>query len=225
MAPSLGGLVAKLPIHEGDGVHAAQLLVELWHEDLDAELALAASERERATSALREVDVIAARIRRLVATAPFAGIVAEVNGEVGEYATPSPTGIPKPRVVDRIDVAPPYVLAPIDEVDAPRVHLGLPVRITLDALGRRSFPGRVQRIAPYGLDREKQARTVAVEVAFVDSPAVGELLPGYSAGVEIVSRASTTCWRWRPRCCTWWCRRRRWRSPVGTWHSPKACRC
>jgi HlyD family secretion protein len=44
----------------------------------------------------------------------------------------------------------------------------------------------VRRIAPYVLDREKQARTVDVEVEFVDPPADSKLLPGYSADVEIL---------------------------------------
>ena len=29
--------------------------------------------------------------------APFAGIVAEINGEVGEYVTPSPPAFPRRR--------------------------------------------------------------------------------------------------------------------------------
>ena len=116
--------------------------------------------------------------------APFAGIVAEVTGEQGEYSTPSPPGIPTPPAIDLIDDSCVYVSAPIDEVDAPKLRVGLSARIALDAYPGRHFPGRVRRIAPYVLEVEKQARTVEVEVAFVLPEK--SLLAGYSADAEIV---------------------------------------
>ena len=76
--------------------------------------------------------------------------------------------------------------APIDEVDGARVRVGMPARITLDAFAGQSFAGRVTRIAPYVTDREKQARTVDVEVEFTERPDGAALLPGYSADVEIL---------------------------------------
>ena len=117
--------------------------------------------------------------------APFAGVVAEINGEIGEYVTPSPPGVPTPPAVDLIDTSCLYVTAPIDEVDAALISVGLEARITLDAFRGRVFPGRVRRIAPYVLDLEKQARTVDVEVEFVDPPE-DHLLVGYSADIEAV---------------------------------------
>ena len=59
-------------------------------------------------------------------TAPFDGVVAEVNAELGEYVTPSPPGIPTPPAVDLIDDRCLYVTAPIDEVDAPEIRTGMP---------------------------------------------------------------------------------------------------
>jgi len=98
--------------------------------------------------------------------APFAGVVADISGELGEYATPSPPGIPTLPAIDLIDDSCLYVSAPIDEVDAAVVKVGQPGKITLDAIKGKQFPGRVQRIAPYVIELEKQARTVEVEVAF-----------------------------------------------------------
>lgn len=118
--------------------------------------------------------------------APFAGIVAQINGELGEYVTPSPPGIPTPPAVDLIDDSCLYVEAPIDEVDAARVQPGMPVRIGLDAFRERHFEGEVTRIAPFVRDLEKQARTVDVEVRFASVPPAVQLLTGYSADVEIL---------------------------------------
>src|SRR5262249_27775962 len=86
----------------------------------------------------RSVELARANLTRTVLRAPFAGVVAKVSGEVGEFAMPSPPGIPTPPVVDLIDDSCLYVTAPIDEVDAARVQVGQVGYITLDAFaGKR----------------------------------------------------------------------------------------
>ena len=132
-----------------------------------------------------QIRVTLAGLERTTLNAPFDGIVAEVTGEIGEVATPSPPGIPTPPAVDLIDDSCLYVSAPMDEVDAPRLKTGQPARITLDALPGQAFPGKVRRIAPYVTEVEKQARTVDVEVDF-DTPPEAALLVGYSADVEAI---------------------------------------
>jgi len=131
------------------------------------------------------VDVVKAQLEKTRLRAPFAGIIAEINGELGEFVTPSPVGVPTPPTVDLIDSSCIYISAPIDEIDAPRIRTGMTARINLDAFADRDFPGHVRRIAPYVLDQEKQARTVEIEVEF-DNPEDGLLLPGYSADVEVI---------------------------------------
>ncbi len=119
--------------------------------------------------------------------APFDGVVAEINGELGEYLTPSPPGIPTPPAIDLVDDSCFYVSAPIDEVDAAAIRVGMPARVTLDAFPGRRFPGEVKRVGTYVLDREKQARTVDVEVTFAIAPGdTLQALAGYSADVEVV---------------------------------------
>jgi len=127
-----------------------------------------------------------ARLERTVLVAPFSGVVAEVNGEIGEFVTPSPLGIQTLPAVDLVDDTCFYVSAPIDEVDAAAIRVGMEARITMDAFSGRAFKGRVRRIADYVLDREKQARTVDIEVAFGEGEAVQGLLPGYSADAEVI---------------------------------------
>jgi HlyD family secretion protein len=241
MSPSLGGQIAALPVREGDAVKSGQILLELWNEDLRAELELARrdltasrgrkdevctraevakEEGARLSSLLKEqlssveetnravgeakaqkaackaandatlvngakIDVAKARLERTMLRAPFDGVIAEINGELGEFVTPSPVGIPTPPTVDLIDASCLYISAPIDEVDAPSVTAGQPALITMDAFPDHKFPGFVRRVAPYVLDAEKQARTVEIE-AEIENPDSERLLPGYSADVEIV---------------------------------------
>ena len=159
-------------------------------ERADAE---AAAKQASCDSAGAQVAEAEARIQasradtdRTVLRAPFAGIVAEVNGEVGEYLTPSPPGIPTLPAVDLIDDSCIYVSAPIDEVDAAQLKVGMSGRVTLDAYRGRHFAGKVRRLAPYVLAVEKQARTVEVEVEFDRPGDAKHLLIGYSADIEIV---------------------------------------
>jgi HlyD family secretion protein len=148
----------------------------------------AACEAARATAeeAKSRVAVARAALERTVLRAPFDGVVAELNAELGEVVIPSPPGIPTPPAVDLIEEGCLYVLAPIDEMDAQRVLAGLPARVSLDAFPGRSFAGTVRRVAPYVLDREKQARTLDVEVEIEEAGSIQNLLPGYSADVEIL---------------------------------------
>jgi len=139
-----------------------------------------------AEQAQARLAAVRAELSRTYLRAPFAGVVAEVTGELGEIAIPSPPGIPTPPVIDLIDDSCLYVTAPIDEVDAPAVKLGMPARISVDAFPDTKFKGHVRRIAPYVLDIEKQARTVDVEVEFSDPKQTSVLLVGYSADVEII---------------------------------------
>lgn len=242
LSPATGGQVTRLSVRAGARVEQGQLLLELWNDDLSAEVLLArrdeiasvakadevclqaevadreaqrqvrlkqqnlvsedqvdravtdARARQAGCRAARtvagvsaaRVEVTQAALERTRLYAPFTGVVAEVNGELGEYVTPSPPGIPTPPAIDLIDDQCRYISAPIDEVDAPAIKAGLPVKVTLDAFRGQPFPGRVRRIAPYVLDREKQARTVEVEVELTDSEANAALLPGYSADIEVI---------------------------------------
>jgi HlyD family secretion protein len=242
ISPSIGGQIASLLVKEGDEVKAGDVLMELWNDDLLAQLEQANSEAKAVEASARQVCIMAevarreaSRLKRLkkdnltseeaadkadgearaqqsacnaalaenevskariqvVHTelertrlkAPFAGIVAEVNGEVGEFVTPSPVGIPTPPTVDLVDVSCLYVSAPIDEVDAPEIRVGMPVNISLDAMAGQLFEGSVRRIAPYVLELEKQARTVDVEVDFLCPEDCRGMLPGYSADIEVI---------------------------------------
>lgn len=132
-----------------------------------------------------QIRVSQAGIDRTVITAPFSGVIGKITGELGEFTTPSPPGIPTPPTIDLIDDRCLYVTAPMDEVDAPKIRVGQEARITLDAIPGKVFLGKIRRIAPYVTEIEKQARTVDIEVDFQQVPA-DALLVGYSADVEVV---------------------------------------
>lgn len=147
------------------------------------------SARSEIEVARANLTVQRALLEKTVLRAPFKGVVAEVNGELGEYVTPSPPGVATPPAVDLIEANCLYVEAPADEVDASALALKLPARITMDAFPDKEFAGSVSRIAPFVEDREKQARTVDVDVRFNESPSDIHLLVGYSADIEVILSA------------------------------------
>ena len=164
----------------------SQEAVERADADTAAKQASCDSAGTQVAEAEARIQAARADTDRTVLRAPFAGIVAEVNGEVGEYLTPSPPGIPTLPAVDLIDDSCLYVSAPIDEVDAAQLKVGMGARVSLDAYRGQHFKGTVRRFAPYVLAVEKQARTAEVEVEFEQPGETKHLLVGYSADIEIV---------------------------------------
>jgi len=162
-------------------------------EQLDRAITAAQAQRNfcsasRATVGVAQanVELIKATLERTIIRAPFDGTVAEINAELGEFVTPSPPGIPTLPPIDLLDVSCLYVSAPIDEVDAPQVKVGMSACVSLDAFEEKRCSGKVTRIAPYVLEKEKQARTVEVEVKLSDAKDLQNLLPGYSADIEVL---------------------------------------
>ena len=189
-------LNADIAERQAERVSKLQKQEAIAEEEVDQAMTTAKARRAECRSAWAAVDVSLARLQtvreqleRTEIYAPFTGIIAEVNGEKGEYVTPSPLGIATLPVIDLVDTSCFYITAPIDEVDAPRVKVNMTARITLDAFGKRIYPGKVKRIADYVLEREKQARTVDIEVDFVDPKDMAGLMPGYSADAEVIIEA------------------------------------
>jgi HlyD family secretion protein len=154
----------------------------------EAQSRRAACEAARADVAQAQARVKVTKVEqgRTVLVAPFDGIVADIVGELGEYTTPSPPGVATPPAIDLIDDSCLYIEAPMDEVDAPKIQVGQPARVSLDALPGKHLSGHVKRVAPYVVAVEKQARTVDVEVSLDNPDDTSHLLVGYSADVEIV---------------------------------------
>ena len=142
--------------------------------------------KEKIVVSERSLTAAKKAVERTLVYAPFDGTVAEINAELGEYVTPSPPGIPTLPAIDLMDISCLYISAPIDEVDAPKIKTGMTACVSLDAFAEKRCSGTVSRIAPYVLEKEKQARTVEVEVKLTEQKDLKELLPGYSADIEVL---------------------------------------
>lgn len=177
--------LARATLLQGEGIVSAQQLDVLESAARRARAsctaATAAQQQAQAAVALARAQLALTEVR-----APFAGVVAEVSTEVGEWITPAPPGVPIPSVIDLLDPHSIYVSAPIDEVDSRRVQVGQPVRVTVDSVPERSFAGRVVRVAPFVLDLLEQNRTVEIEVDLDEPAELAGVLPGTSADTEVI---------------------------------------
>lgn len=144
------------------------------------------AQKANIASAYANLRVAETQLKRTRLYAPFAGVIAKINGELNEYVTPSPAGTTGMTVIDLIEPGCFKVTVPIDEVDAPKVNVGMAARVSLDAWRGRVFEASVERLGAYVVDSAKQARTVEVDLTFKDKKDLKDLLVGYSADADII---------------------------------------
>lgn len=140
--------------------------------EMDLELQRLAVEQAQ----LALVDAKAA-LDEVAIFAPFDGVVTAVNFRPGEQAVPS-----LPAVV-LIDDSSFYLDVQVDELDIIRIQEGQPAVIELDAYPEADLPGRVERIAPVGMELAG-VTTFSVRVAL--EPTEIPLREGMTATVNIV---------------------------------------
>lgn len=157
------------------GFQAAQANLERLRADpRPAERAAAQAQVDSARAAR---DLAQLALDQAVLTAPFAGVIAEVNLTVGE--TPAPAR----AAVVLADLASFYVDVTVDEIDITRVSAGQPVTLTLDALTDLALPASVELIAPLALPN---AAVTSYQVRIAIPRADARVRAGMSVGADIV---------------------------------------
>ena len=139
-----------------------------------SDLALA---RAQMAAAQAELDLARLALEEATLTAPFAGTVAEVNLQAGEAL--SPTAVP----IVLADLSRFHVDVAVDEIDVPRLAVGQPVTLTLDALPGLALPGMVEAISPLATPR---AAVTSYQVRIITTAIDPRVRPGMSANADIV---------------------------------------
>ncbi len=191
------GRVREVNVQLGERVAKGAIIAQIENGDLRSKLDVAQEELARAktlqqSQAASRSNVIQAQgnydaavtaYEKSLIRAPFEGIVAEKNLEVGQLS--QITAVLPLAPIRLIDTEPRYVTVEIDEVDLPKVRLGMEARIKVLAVRREPFKAVVRKVIPFVSSVREQDRTSQVELA-VESG--GILLPaGASADVEIVT--------------------------------------
>jgi len=121
---------------------------------LAADVAAATAAVEQAQAALADTEL----------RAPIAGAIAWLDARVGEQAVAG-----KPVVILGDTSHLQVETTDLRETDVTRIHEGMPVEVTFDALPGRRFEGVITRIAPMSnVDKGSTNYTVTVEVKDLD---------------------------------------------------------
>ena len=110
--------------------------------------------------------------------APFDGVVAKVNVEVGEAVA---MGMPVLKLVADSDF---FVKAPFDEANAAQIQLGQKARVNVDAYRGTDFAGEVTFISPTVTLNPDLSRTLDIDVRIAEGQ--DKFVAGMSADVVII---------------------------------------
>jgi RND family efflux transporter MFP subunit len=191
------GRVKLVSASVGDAVGKGAILAEIENEDLKSRLDVATEElmraktleRSRAASrsnviqAQGEYDAARVAYEKSIIRAPFEGIVVERNVEAGQLS--QITAVIPLAPFRLVDTQQRYVEVEIDEVDLPKVTVGMQARVKILAVRREPFKAMVRKVIPFVSSVREQDRTSQIEL---DVEGEGVLLPaGASADVEIVT--------------------------------------
>lgn len=190
------GRVKELNVKLGDSVRKGQVLAQVENEDLISRLDYTKQELERAeklskssamsqsglTQAHAAFDAAVIGYEKSLIKAPYDGIIAELNLEVGQLS--QITAIMTQAPIRIVDFSPRYVRAEIDEVDLPKIKVGFPARIKILAVRREPFKATVRKVVPFVSSIREQDRTSEIELSIENEEI---LLPaGASADVEVI---------------------------------------
>lgn len=193
------GRVTRITTRVGDHVRKGQLIAEMENTDLrtifeDGESEFKRTQELFSTGLVSKValdqsrkalEIARANFDKSIIKAPFDGVIAELNLEVGEMATPSGGATsPGKSPVRVVDEKPRLVKGNIDEVDLAKVRKGNKARVRILAVSQNRFGAVVTRVVPFVNTTKEQDRSAQIELKITE--AEGLIPVGASADVEIV---------------------------------------
>lgn len=160
-----------LDLNRAEALFAADALVK---PDLDAARAANRSAAAQTDAARADLDVATTALHDTTLRAPRRGVVLERHLDRGALASPGTVVF----VIGAVDSL--KVVFGVPDAVVQRLHLGMPLAATADAVMNRTFTGRVTTIAP-AADRESHLFSVEVTIPNAD----GMLRPGMIATIQL----------------------------------------
>ncbi|MGH7213305.1 MAG: efflux RND transporter periplasmic adaptor subunit [Tepidisphaeraceae bacterium] len=147
----------------------------------DAEIAIAKVAQKSAEQAEKkaEVDRLSLMITKADVKAPIAGVIAKRHAEVGQWIKQGDA------VAELVQLDPLWVRTAVPEEAVQRVRKGDEATVMVDALGGKTFAGKVDQILPVA---DQASRTVWVKI-LVPNPD-GSIMPGFFARATLSSSTS-----------------------------------
>jgi membrane fusion protein, multidrug efflux system len=203
----VGGTVDRVRVEEGSRVRRGAVLAELDARELSAQLrsaeaslALARTVAQR-SAALREKRVVTeveferdqtaaiaaeASVDQLRTRLSFTQVKAPIDGVIVTQAVQAGDVVSGQATLFTIaEVATLVTRFAVSELDVLRLTPGLPVTVTVDAMGGAAIEGRVRRIFPAA---DPATRLIPVEVA-LSGPQTAQLRPGFTVRARLALEA------------------------------------
>jgi len=155
-----------------------------------AETAARAStaQRELAAANLAQADAALRRAREIqrdaTLTSPISGVIVERNFDAGSFVSPND----KQPVIAVADLSVVKLQAGVSELDAGRLRVGMPARVTVQARPGEAFEGRIAAIAPE-VDAKNHHFAVEIRTA---NPGTTLLSGMYAVATVPLERAAAT---------------------------------
>ncbi len=121
-----------------------------------------------------------------IVPAPVRGTITQRQIGVGQYINSEASGATNP-VFTISDLSTVYLIANVREIDAPLMHVGLPLEVRVLAYPGRVFKGKVSYVAP-SIDPNTHRLPVRADVENPD----GALKPGMFANFSIITGEAAT---------------------------------
>lgn len=144
----------------------------------DIAAAAVATRSARIAERSAEVKRLQTMLKKAETHAPLSGVIAKRYVEVGEWIDKGAA------VADLLQLDPLFVEMDVPEDVVARVRKGDPAQVEIDALGRRSFVGKVDQILPQA---DAASRTFRVKILLPNSDLT--VWPGFFARAALTSKS------------------------------------
>lgn len=165
-------------------------------EEYETSLANYKKAQEEAENAQDALEIIREGISRRSASSSttqvrstITGMILDVPIKVGNSVIQSNTFNDGTTIASVADMNNMIFRGKVDETEVGRIHEGMPIKLTVGALGSRSFNALLEYVAPKGVE-ENGAVLFEIKAA-VQMPEDAFIRAGYSANAEIVLKRAT----------------------------------
>lgn len=179
--PEIASKIKEIYIDEGDVVEKGRKLFSLDVGDIDVNI-----EKQSLSLQQAQLDLESKMNQRenLLVYSPIDGTIIEQNVREGDLIRPSTSSSSssEPAAVI-VNYSKMQVVLPIDELDINKVEIGMPVKITAEAVPGEVFQGTVEKIAEQG----KSQNNVSTFDVTVTTDKVAGLKAGMTVDAELIT--------------------------------------
>jgi HlyD family secretion protein len=179
--PEIASTIKEIYIDEGDVVENGQKLFSLDVDEIDVNIEKQSLSLQQAEL---ELQSKMSQMENLLVYSPIDGTIIEQNVREGDLIRPSANSSSSSESAAIIvNYSKMQVVLPIDELDINKIEIGMPVKVTAEAIPGQIFEGKVEKIAEQG----KSQNNVSTFDVTITTDKVAGLKAGMTVDVELIA--------------------------------------